>query len=220
MWDNPMTKVLLIGIWESFYMTILSTIFAYILGTPLGIILVMSGKDGIRPRPVLFKILDVIVNITRSIPFLILMISITPLTRFIMGTQLGSKATIVPLVLAATPFIARMVESSLLEIDRGIIEAAHSMGASNFEIIFKVMLPEAIPSLINGATIAVTTILGYSASAGVMGGGGLGTIAINYGYNRNQEDIMLITIILLIIMVQIFQEIGMRIAGVSDKRKS
>ncbi|WP_099204107.1 methionine ABC transporter permease [Scatolibacter rhodanostii] len=220
MWDNPMTKVLLIGIWESFYMTILSTIFAYIFGTPLGIILVMSGKDGIRPQPVLFKILDIIVNITRSIPFLILMISVTPLTRLIMGTQLGSKATIVPLVLAATPFVARMVESSLLEIDRGIIEAAHSMGASNFEIIFKVMLPEAVPSLINGATIAVTTILGYSASAGVMGGGGLGTIAINYGYNRNQGDIMLITIILLIILVQIFQEIGMRIAGVSDKRKS
>lgn len=220
MWDKATILMLLTGIWESVYMTVVSALFAYLIGLPLGILLVTSAKDGIHPQPALYKVLGIIVNITRSIPFLILMVSIIPFTRLIVGTSIGSTATIVPLTLASAPFVARMVESSLLEVDTGILEAAHSMGASGRQIIFKVMLPEAVPSLINGATIAITTILGYSASAGFVAGGGLGTIAINYGYYRYQAGIMLVTVILLVILVQIFQEIGMRIVGISDKRKS
>ncbi|WP_169007546.1 methionine ABC transporter permease [Faecalispora jeddahensis] len=220
MWDNTTIQMLLVGIGESLYMTVFSALFGYVIGLPLGILLVISARDGIRPNAPLYKVLDVIVNITRSIPFLILMVMVIPLTRLIVGTSLGSTATIVPLTLSAAPFIARMVESSLMEVDKGVIEAAHSMGASDRQIIFKVLLPEAVPSLINGATIAIATILGYSATAGFVGGGGLGAIAVNYGYYRYQTDIMLVTVALLVIVVQIFQEIGMRSAGKSDKRKS
>lgn len=220
MWDSTIVQMLLTGILETLYMTLFSTLFSYVIGLPLGILLVISAKDGIRPNAPLYKVLDIIVNVTRSVPFLILMVTVIPLTRLIVGTSLGSTAAIVPLTLSAAPFIARMVESSLIEVDKGVIEAAHSMGASDRQIIFKVLLPESVPALLNGATIAVTTILGYSATAGFLGGGGLGAIAINYGYYRYQTDIMLITVILLVVVVQVFQEIGMRSAGRSDKRKS
>lgn len=219
MLDNATVQMLLVGVGESLYMTLFSAIFSYIIGLPLGILLVTSAKDGIRPNAPLYKVLDIIVNITRSIPFLILMVMIIPITRAIVGTSLGSTAAIVPLTCSAAPFIARMVESSLMEVDKGVIEAAHSMGASNWQIVKKVLLPEAFPSLINGATIAFATILGYSAIAGFVGGGGLGAIAVNYGYYRYQTDIMLITVALLVVLVQIFQEIGMRFASKSDKRK-
>lgn len=220
MFDSATLKMLWTGVLESLYMTVIATIFSYIVGLPLGVLLITSSKGGISPRPVLFKILDTITNIARSIPFLILMIAVGPMTKLIVGTRLGSTATIVPLVVAAAPFVARLVESSLLEIDAGVIEAAYSMGCSKRQIIFKVMLPEAIPSLLNGAAITITTILSYSASAGVLGGGGLGSIAINYGYNRYQTGIMFITIVLLVLLVQIFQGVGMRVVGLSDKRKS
>ncbi len=213
-----MLQMLGIGIYESLYMTLVSTLMSYVIGLPLGLALVATDKEGIYPMIWLNKLLGFIVNVLRSIPFLILLIAVMPVTRFIAGTTLGSKATIVPLVIAAGPFIARMVESSLKEVDRGVIEAAESMGASPFQIMFKVLLPEAKPSLLIGAAISVTTILGYSAMAGIVGGGGLGAIAMNYGYYRYQEDIMFITVILLVVIVQIMQEVGMKIATASDKR--
>ena len=190
MWDESTLLMLLWGIVESLYMVLVSTLCAYIIGLPLGVLLVTSAKDGIRPCAPLFKVLDVIVNLTRSIPFIILLVAIIPFTRFVVGTTLGSTATIVPLTLSAAPFIARLVESSIKEVDVGVIEAAQSMGASYMQIVWKVMLPESRPSLIVGSAIATTTILGYSAMAGFVGGGGLGTIAINYGYNRYENDIM------------------------------
>jgi D-methionine transport system permease protein len=207
------------GIVETLYMTLFSTVLAYVIGLPLGITLVVTEKNSILPNALLSKILNIIVNLARSIPFLILLIAVIPVTRFITGTTIGSTATVVPLVLAATPFIARLVESSIKEIDKGVVEASLSMGASPFQIIYKVMIPEAMPSLIVGATIATTTILGYSAMAGIVGGGGLGTIAINYGYYRYEKGIMIVTVILLIIIVQILQEVGMKIADKTDKRK-
>lgn len=219
MWDETMLQMLLQGVGESLYMTLASTLFAYVIGLPVGILLVTSAKDGIRPCAPLFKTLDVIVNLTRSVPFLILLIAVIPFTRMVVGTSIGSTATIVPLTLSAAPFIARLVESSLKEVDRGVIEAAQSMGASDFQIIRKVLLPESKPSLIVGCAIAVTTILSYSAMAGIVGGGGLGTIAINYGLYRYQNDIMMVTVVLLVLIVQVFQGIGMRAAGLTDKRK-
>jgi D-methionine transport system permease protein len=219
MLDESTLYMLLQGVGESLYMTLVSTLFAYLIGLPIGILLVTSCKDGIHPNPWLFKTLDVIVNLTRSIPFLILLVAIMPFTRLVTGTTIGSTATIVPLTLSAAPFVARLVESSLKEVDQGVIEAAQSMGASNFQIIWKVLLPEARPSLLVGAAIAVTTILGYSAMAGFVGGGGLGTIAINFGYYRYQNEIMLITVVLLVLMVQIFQKVGMQIAMSLDRRK-
>ncbi|HOQ75917.1 MAG TPA: methionine ABC transporter permease [Thermoclostridium sp.] len=207
------------GFLESLYMTLVSSALAYLLGLPLGIILVVTDKDGIKPAPGLNRVLGVIINLLRSVPFLILAVTLIPVTRFITGTSLGPTATIVPLVIGAAPFIARMVESSLKEVDKGVIEAAQSMGASPFEVICKVMLPEARPSLILGAAISVTTILGYSAMTGFMGGGGLGDIAIRYGYHRYQTDIMLVTVVILVIIVQVFQEIGIRLARLGDKRK-
>ncbi len=206
------------GILETLYMVIASTLLAYIIGLPLGLILCVTDKDGICPVKWLNAILGFIVNFTRSVPFIILLVALIPFTRAIVGTSLGSTATIVPLLLAAAPFIARMVESSIKEVDKGVIEAAQSMGTPTIKIITKVLIPEAMPSLIIGAAIAITTILGYSAMAGFVGGGGLGTIAINYGYYRYQEDVMLITVLLLVVIVQIFQEIGMRIAKHIDKR--
>ena len=191
----------------------------YIIGLPMGVLLAVSDKDGLKPNWVLYRILDVIANIVRSIPFLILLILLIPFTRLVVGKSYGSTATVVPLVIAAGPFIARMVESSLKEVDEGVIEAARSMGAGNFRIIMKVLLVEARTSLINGATIAVGTILGYSAMAGTIGGGGLGDIAIRYGYHRYQADIMIVTVVLLIILVQIFQMIGTTLANRLDKRR-
>ena len=191
----------------------------YIIGLPMGVLLAVSDKDGLKPNRVLYRILDVIANIVRSIPFLILLILLIPFTRLVVGKSYGSTATVVPLVIAAGPFIARMVESSLKEVDEGVIEAARSMGAGNFRIIMKVLLVEARTSLINGATIAVGTILGYSAMAGTIGGGGLGDIAIRYGYHRYQADIMIVTVVLLIILVQIFQMVGTTLANRLDKRR-
>ena len=201
------------------YMTIFSTSLGYLFGLPMGVLLTISDKEGLKPNTVLYKILDVIANIVRSVPFLILLILLIPFTRFVIGKSYGPTATVVSLTVAAIPFIARMVESSLKEVDAGVIEAARSMGAGTFQIVWKVMLVEARTSLINGATIATATILGYSAMAGAVGGGGLGDVAIRYGYHRYEADIMFITVILLILLVQLFQTAGTKIANRFDKRK-
>lgn len=200
------------------YMTSFSTLFAYLLAFPLGIALIITKKEGLYPMPLLNRILDIIVNIGRSIPFIILIVLVIPITKAIAGKSYGSTATIVPLVIAAVPFIARLIESSLQEVDYGVIEAAQSMGASLFTIIFKVLIPEAKTSLIVGATIATGTIIGYSAMAGAVGGGGLGDIAIRYGYHRYQTEIMIVTVVLLVIIVQLIQVVGMKIATKTDKR--
>ena len=213
-----MFELIFNGALDTLYMTFLSTVLAYLFGLPIGIALVVTDKDGITPVYVLNKTLGVIINLTRSVPFLILLIAVVPFTRFVVGNAIGTNATVVPLVIAAAPFIARLVESSLKEVDRGVIEAAQSIGASPIQIIYKVMLPEAKPSLIVGGAIAITTILSYSAMAGIVGGGGLGDIAIRYGYYRYQKGIMFVTVALLVIIVQVFQEVGMKIAKISDKR--
>lgn len=209
----------LLAIWETVYVTLLSTLFSVIIGLPLGVLLVVGEKDGVLPlpRPVL-TVLGVVINLLRSIPFLILMILVIPLTRVIVGTSVGTTASIVPLVIAAAPFVARLVESSLRELNPNIIEAAQSMGASPMQIITKVMIPESVPSLMSNLTIAVTTILGYSAMSGIIGGGGLGKIAINYGYYRYKYLVMIVAVFFLIVLVQIFQSIGTRISVKSDKR--
>lgn len=219
MWTSEVTQMILEGIRDTLYMTLASTIFGYLFGLPMGIVLAVTNKNGIRPNAFVYKILDITANIIRSIPFLILLILIIPLTRFLVGKSYGSTATIVPLTLAATPFIARMVESSLQEVDKGVIEAAQSMGASTFTIIRKVLLVEARTSILVGVTIAIGTILGYSAMAGTVGGGGLGDIAIRYGYYRYQQDIMIVTVVLLVVLVQIFQTVGMKLSVKLDKRK-
>ena len=208
-----------LAIWETVYVTILSTFFAILIGLPLGVLLV-AGEDGkiLRVPRWLLHVLNVIINLLRSVPFLILMIMVFPLTRLIVGTVVGTPATIVPLVIAAFPFIARLVEGSLREINPNIIETAQSMGASPLQIIVKVMLPEAVPSLISNATIAITTVLGYSAMSGIIGGGGLGKIAINYGYNRYQYLVMAFAVVFLILLVQIFQSLGTKLAVKCDKR--
>ena len=219
MWNSQVIIMLLEGIRDTLYMTLASTLFGYIMGLPMGIVLTVTDKDGIRPNTAVYKVLDVISNLLRSIPFIILLIVLIPFTRFVVGRSYGSTATIVPLTIAAAPYIARMVESSLKEVDAGVIEAARSMGASDFQIVTKVMLVEARTSLIVGATISLGTILGYSAMAGTVGGGGLGDIAIRYGYTRWQTDIMVVTVVLLVILFQIFQTIGMKIANRLDRRK-
>lgn len=219
MWTDEIIQMIIRGVGETLYMTLLSTLVGYVFGLPMGVLLAVSDQDGLKPNKVLYKVLDVIANIVRSIPFLILLILLIPLTRLVVGKSYGSSATIVPLVVAAIPFIARMVESSVKEVDAGVIEAAKSMGAGNFTIIWKVLLVEAKTSLITGATIAIATILGYSAMAGTIGGGGLGDIAIRYGYYRYQPDIMIVTVVLLVVLVQLFQTIGMQIAKRLDKRK-
>lgn len=206
------------GIGETLCMVLISTVLSYMIGIPLGIILVVTDKEGIHPIPLLQKILGAAINLLRSVPFLILLIMMIPLTRKLVGTSLGWKAVVPPLVASAAPYIARMVESSFKEIDAGVIEAAKSMGATTFQIIWKVLLPESKPSLLVGAAISTTTILGYSAIAGAVGGGGLGGIAINYGYYRYKSDMMFLTVAILVIIVQIIQEIGMKLARVSDKR--
>ncbi|MCR4830358.1 MAG: ABC transporter permease [Pseudobutyrivibrio sp.] len=219
MFDSQVIMMLLEGIRDTLYMTLVSTIVAYVLGLPLGILLKVTSSDGLKPNKIVYGVFDVICNIVRSIPFLILLILLIPFTRFVVGKSYGSTATIVPLVVCAAPYIARMVESSLNEVDPGVIEAAKSMGASNMDIVFKVMLVEARTSLIVGATITTGNIFGYSAMSGTVGGGGLGDIAVRYGYYRYQTDIMIVTVILLIILFQIIQNIGMKIAGNLDKRK-
>lgn len=206
------------GSLETLYMVLVSMIVSYIVGIPLGVLLFVTDKNGIcRCKPV-NVILGVLVNLTRSVPFIILLIAILPFTRWIIGTTIGINATVVPLIVAAIPFIARMVESSLKEVDQGVIEAAQAMGSSPFQIIVKVLLPEAKPSLMVGCTIAFATILGYSAMAGFTGGGGLGAIAINYGYYRYKVNIMWATVFVLVVIVQVFQELGMFIVNKTDKR--
>lgn len=220
MFSSTTIQMIFIGMQESLYMTLFSTACAYIIGLPLGILLVITDKDGIRPSRLINSILGFVVNVLRSVPFLILMVTVMPLTRAIAGTTIGPKAAVVSLIIAAAPFIARLVESSLKEVDQGVVEAAWSMGASPWHIISKVLIPEAKPSLLVGSAIAVTTILGYSAMAGFIGGGGLGDIAIRYGYHRKETDVMLVTVILLVIVVQILQELGMWLSKKSDKRIS
>jgi D-methionine transport system permease protein len=206
------------GLLETLYMTLVSTALAYVIGLPLGVALVVSdGSQNSLVRGI-NTVLGIVVNLLRSVPFLILLVAVIPFTRFVVGTSIGSTATIVPLVIASAPFVARLVESSLKEVDKGVIEAAQCMGASMTKVIYKVMLPEAKPSLIVGSAIAVTTILSYSAMAGFVGGGGLGDIAIRYGYYRYQNDIMIITVALLVVIVQILQEIGMKLAKIGDRR--
>ena len=208
-----------IGLLETLYMTLVSSVIAYVIGLPLGVLLVVTDRNGLVPRPTLNKVLNVAVNLLRSVPFLILMIAVVPLSRFIFGTSLGSTATIAPLVIGASPFIGRVVESSLREVSPGVVEAAVSMGASPWQIIKKVLLPESLPSLIIGAALAVTTILGYSALAGMLGGGGLGALAINYGYYRYMIDYMYVPLVILVIVVQIFQLVGDAVARGVDKRR-
>ena len=208
-----------LALWETVYVTVLATALAIIIGLPLGVLLATGDKNGILPLPKpVMSVLNVVINLLRSIPFLILMIMVIPLTRAIVGTTVGTVASIVPLVIAAFPFVARLAESSFREVNPDIIEAAQSMGASPFQIIVKVLIPESVPSLISNATIGITTILGYSAMSGIIGGGGLGKIAINYGYYRYKTLIMIMAVILLIIIVQVFQSVGDHLAKKTDKR--
>ena len=207
------------AIWETMYALVLEVIFAYVVGLPLGVLLVTGEKEGIRPMPGwMMKTLNIVINLLRSVPFLILMIIVLPLSKIIVGTKVGTPATIPPMVIAAFPLVARMVESSLREVNHGVIEASQSMGASTWQIVTKVLLPEALPSLISGGTITVGTILGYGAMAGIIGGGGLGKMAINYGYYNFKYLVMWAAVIGLIILVQIFQSVGTKLAQVSDKR--
>ena len=207
------------ALWQTLYSLSLQTVFAYLIGLPLGVLLVVGGKDGIRPLPGwLMKILNILVNLLRSIPFLILMIIALPLSKLIVGTKIGTQATIPPMVIAAFPLVARMVESAIREVDRGVVEAAQSMGASTWQIITKVLLPEARPSLISGAAITTTTILGYGAMAGIIGGGGLGKLAIDYGYYNFKTIVMWVAVIGLILLVQLIQSAGTKLSAASDKR--
>ncbi|MBR2897933.1 MAG: ABC transporter permease [Oscillospiraceae bacterium] len=215
LWANG---ILQYGVWETIYMTLLSTAIAYVLGLPLGVLLTVTDKNGVRPIGWLNKILGVIVNIFRSIPFVILMVAMLPVAKLVVGTSLGNKAMIVMLVLAAAPYVARMVESSLKEVNRGVIEAAQAMGTSSFQIVTKVLIPEAKPSLIVGAVISTVTILSYSTMAGTIGGGGLGQIAITYGYQRFSDDITWLCVVLVVIIVQVIQELGMYFARKTDRR--
>lgn len=215
LWDKGLLQM---GVWETVYMTFISSFFAYLIGLPLGVVLNVTSKNGIHPMPKLNRLLGFIVNFFRSIPFIILMVAMLPVAKFVVGTSLGNKAVIVMLVIAAAPYVARMAEGSLSEVNAGVIEAAQSMGATNFEIITKVLIPEAKPSLINGAAISVVTILGYSAMAATIGGTGLGQIAIIYGHQRSNNDITWICVFLTVIIVQIIQELGRYIAVKTDKR--
>ena len=217
--SNQTVSMIILGVGETLLMVILSTIFGYLFGLPLGVCLFLTDKDGIKPNAKIYHTLDVIVNIGRSIPFIILLILIIPFTKLLVGKSYGTLATIVPLTVSAIPFIGRMVEGSLKEVDKGAIEAALSMGASTFTIVTRVLLLEARPSLINGATICLGTIMGYSAMAGAVGGGGLGDIAIRYGYYRYQTDIMFVTVVIIVLLVQFFQLVGNRLTIRFDKRK-
>lgn len=213
-----MLDLVLKGLWETIYMTVGATVLAYIVGLPLGLVLAATAADGVRPNRGVNLVLGAVVNVLRSVPFLILLYTVIPVTRFVVGTAIGTKATIVPLFISAFPFVARLVESSAREVDRGVVEASLSMGASVGQVIRKVILPEALPSLINGAAIATTTILGYSAMAGVAGGGGLGAIAINYGYSRYNTAVMLTMCAVIVVVVQFFQSAGTLGSRLSDRR--
>ena len=219
MFDEKVIQMLLEGIRDTLYMTLTSTLIGYVVGLPLGILLYVTSDRGLRPNRIIYRIGDFICNIIRSVPFLILLILLIPFTRFVVGKSYGSTATIVPLVICAAPYIARVVESSLNEVDAGVIEAARTMGAGNVQIIFKVLLVEARTSLLTGATITTGLLLGYSAMSGTVGGGGLGDIAVRYGYYRWQTDIMIVTVILLILIFQIIQYVGTKIATGVDHRK-
>ena len=216
--DQTTINMLLNGIWETVYMVFLSSLLSYVIGIPLGIALVVTDRGGIRPFPLFNRVLGVVINLLRSVPFIILLVMVIPVTRLIVGKIIGPNAAVVPLVISAFPYISRMVESSLKEVDAGVIEAAKSMGASTGQIIWKVLLPEAKPSLLVGAAISITTIVGYSAMAGAVGAGGLGDIAIRYGYHRYETNMMLTIVVLLVIIVPIIQEVFMRISRQSDRR--
>lgn len=217
LWENGIIQL---GVWETVYMTLISTFFAYILGLPLGLILSVTDVGGVRPVIWLNKVLSIVVNIFRSVPFIILMVAMLPIAKLVVGTSLGNKAMIVMLIIAAAPYVARMVESSIKEIDSGVIEAAQAMGTPWYKLIYKVLIPEAKPALIIGAVISMVTILGYSAMAGTIGGGGLGQIAVTYGYQRYNDDVVWICVAATIIIVQLLQEVGMKLAHKSDKRIS
>ena len=217
LWHN---HLFLAGIWETVYMTLISTAFAYVLGLPLGVLLCVTDKGGIRPMPLVNTFVGVIINALRSIAFIILMVAMLPVAKFIVGTSIGNKAVIVTLVIAAAPYVARMVESSIKEVDHGVIEAAEAMGTPSFQIITKVLVPEAKPSLITGAVISMVTILGYSAMAATLGGTGLGQIAVVYGHQRFNQDVIWFAALLCILIVQVIQEVGMRIVRGTDKRIS
>ncbi|MCI8864520.1 MAG: ABC transporter permease [Lachnospiraceae bacterium] len=216
--DAATMALLKTAVWETFYMVALSSFLAYVIGMPLGVILVVTDNDGIYPIPWLQKLLGLVINLLRSVPFLILLFIVLPLSKIVIGTRIGSPAIVIPLTIAAAPYIARVVESSFREVDAGVVEAAQSMGASVWQIIWKVLLPESRPSLLLGAALAVTTILSYSAMAGFTGGGGLGAVAINYGYYRYEPGLMWIAVILLVVMVQIIQELGTWLSKKGDKR--
>ncbi len=218
MFSEAVIKMIGEGILETLYMTFASSLIAYIIGLPLGVLLVVTDKEGIAPFVILNKVLGVLVNLLRSVPFIILLITVMPFTRAIIGTTIGATAVVPPLIIASAPYIARLVESSLKEVDKGVIEAAQSMGATPLQIILKVLIPEAKPSLIIGGAIAVTTILSYSAMSGFVGGGGLGDIAIRYGYYRYETEIMLVTVAILVLIVQVIQELGSRWMKRADKR--
>lgn len=211
-------NVLTDGVWDTLVMVVISTAFAYLIGLPLGVALILTQPHGIRPHRGVYRVLDWIVNIGRSVPFIILMVAIMPFTRMVVGTTIGVKGAIVPLVVSAAPFIARMVETSLAEVDAGVVEAAQSMGASRLQIVWKVYLPEAVPSLILGASISIITLLGYTAIAGAVGAGGLGDLAIRYGYQRNVPSMMLATVVLIIVLVQIIQSLFSWLSTKMDKR--
>ena len=218
MFTDKMLQLVGVGILETFYMTLSATALAYLIGLPLGLVLVISDPAGIHPMPKLNKVLGAIINFLRAAPFLILLMLLIPFTRLLIGTTIGASAMVPPLFIAAFPFVARMVESSVKEVDAGVVEAAQSMGASTLQIVCKVLLPEAKPSLLLGATIAITTILGYSAMEGIVGGGGLGAIAINYGYYRKEYDILAVMVVFLSLIVLVFQTLGEKISRRVDKR--
>lgn len=220
MWDNSMTVMMLEGIRDTIYMTVVSTFFGYLIGIPLGIALTLTDKNGLRQNQAVYRLLDVIINISRSVPFLILLIVVMPLTKLLVGKSYGSTATIVPLTLAAAPLIGRMVESSLKEVNKGVIEAAVSMGAKTGTIVLKVLIGEARTSLLVGVTIVLGTVLGYSAMAGVVGGGGLGDIAIRYGYYRYDTPVMLVTLVFIVAIVQLMQFVGTLLAKRMDHRNN
>ena len=219
MFDAKIIQMLLEGIRDTLYMTIFSTVIGYAFGLPLGIVLYTTRSTGLKPNRIIYRLLDIVCNIIRSIPFLILLILLIPVTRTIVGKSYGSTATIVPLVVCATTYIASVVDSSLNEVDAGVIEAARAMGANTLQIIFKVLLVEARISLLVGATITTGLLLGYSAMSGTVGGGGLGDIAVRYGYYRWQTDIMIVTVVLLILIFQLIQSLGTRVATLLDHRK-
>lgn len=218
MFDAQTIEMLVDGTGQTLFMTFVTTLVSYAIGVPLGLSLVTTARGGVTPLPVFNWCIGAVINILRSVPFLILMITVSPITKMITGTTIGTKATTVALIIASAPLVARLVEQSLLEVDAGVIEAAQSMGASVPQIVRKVLLPESLPSLLNGGLVAATTILGYSAMAGFVGGGGLGDIAIRFGYYRYEQEIMLVTVVLLVILVQVIQVVGTRMSRRSDKR--